>query len=142
MEIGVDIVEIGRIEKACRRQRFLERFFTPPELAGIYENKNAAFYQRLAGKFAAKEAVAKALGTGFRYFRWREIEILNGSEGKPYAVLSGRAEEVMRSGGFSKILITISHSRDYAVAFAVALGGDCDESRMPCHHEGDGQESH
>jgi holo-[acyl-carrier protein] synthase len=142
MEIGVDIVEIDRIKRACRRKRFLERFFTHQELSGIDKNKMAIFFQRLAGKFAAKEAVAKALGTGFRYFRWREIEILNDHNGKPYAVLSGRAEEILKSGGFEKILVTISHCRDYAIAFAVARGGGQNEGSKPFHHEGAGQEGH
>lgn len=131
MEIGVDIIEIKRIKRACGRKRFLERFFTPAELEGICKNNSDVFYRRLAGKFAAKEAVAKALGTGFRYFRWREIEILNDPRGKPFAVLSGRAKEVLESGGFSSILITISHAREYAVAFAVVQGGDNGESGKP-----------
>ncbi|MCR4431037.1 MAG: holo-ACP synthase [Tepidanaerobacteraceae bacterium] len=128
MEIGVDIVEIDRIKKACSRKRFLERFFTPAELEGILKSSSDVFYRRLAGKFAAKEAAAKALGTGFRYFRWHEIEILNDPLGKPFAVLSGRAKELLESRGFSTILITISHAKDYAVAFAAVSGGGGGES--------------
>lgn len=142
MEIGVDIVEICRIRKACEKKRFLERFFSPEELSGIKKNKGAAFYEHLAGKFAAKEAVAKALGTGFRYFRWREIEILNGFNGKPYVKLSGKAREISESQGYEKILITISHGRDYAVAFALAEGGVGNESREPFNYEGNGSRYH
>ncbi|HHW02427.1 MAG TPA: holo-ACP synthase [Thermoanaerobacterales bacterium] len=134
MEIGVDIVEIDRIRRACRRKRFLERFFTLQELSGLDKEKSATFFQRVAGKFAAKEAVAKALGTGFRFFRWQEIQILNDRNGKPYAVLSGKAEEILKSGGFEKILVTISHCRDYAVAFATVLGGECCEGCKPFSH--------
>ncbi len=122
MEIGVDIVEIQRIKKLCRsRKRFLSRFFAEDELSYIDDKK--LFYSHLAGRFAAKEAVAKALGTGFRYFKWHDIKILNDNYGKPYVKLSGKADEILKSKGFNKVLITISHSRDYAVAFAVAFGG-------------------
>ncbi|MDI3480967.1 MAG: holo-[acyl-carrier protein] synthase [Tepidanaerobacteraceae bacterium] len=131
IEIGADIVEIDRIKKACSRKRFLERFFTPAELESICKNNSDVFYRRLAGKFAAKEAVAKALGTGFRYFRWHEIEILNDSRGKPFAVLSGRAKKVLESGGFSTVRITISHAKNYALAFAQVSGGDDGESGKP-----------
>jgi holo-[acyl-carrier protein] synthase len=136
MEIGVDIVEIHRIEKACRRNRFLNRFFSERELGLIGDS--ASFYPRIAGRFAAKEAVAKALGTGFRYFRWRDIEILNDLDGRPRVVLSGKAGELLKSKGFEKVLVTISHGRDYAVAFAVALGGVEVESDKPLRHEGSG----
>jgi holo-[acyl-carrier protein] synthase len=121
MEIGVDIVEIQRIKKLCNRKRFLSRFFVEDELS--YINDKKLFYSHLAGKFAAKEAVAKALGTGFRYFKWHDIKVLNDAYGKPYVELSGKADEILKSRGFKKVLITISHSRDYAVAFAIAFGG-------------------
>ena len=121
MEIGIDIVEINRIKKLCRKKRFLIRFFSDEELSCIIDKR--LFYSHLAGKFAAKEAVAKALGTGFRYFKWRDIQILNELNGKPYVVFTGKAHEVIKSRGIKKVLITISHSKEYAVAFAVAVGG-------------------
>ena len=118
MEIGTDIVEIARIRRACRRERFKQRVFTLRELPAIQDKPG--FYAHLAGKFAAKEAVAKALGTGFRDFKWKDIEILNDEVGKPYAVLDGKALETLKSKGYEKVLVTISHSDDYAIAFAVA----------------------
>lgn len=118
MEIGTDIIEIARIKRACRRERFKERFFTSRELPATQEYPG--FYAHLAGKFAAKEAVAKALGTGFREFKWKDIEILKDEAGKPYAVLSGKAREILKAQGYEKVLVTISHSNDYAIAFAVA----------------------
>lgn len=117
MDIGVDIIEIERIKKAGGRKRFVARFFTEREVKDIRPGLN--YYAHLAGKFAAKEAVAKALGTGFR-FSWQDVEIINDDLGKPLVVLSGKALEVAKTKNISEILVTISHSKDYAVAFAVA----------------------
>ena len=140
MEIGVDIVEIDRIKKACHRKSFESRFFTLRELNGIEGKKN--YYPHLAGKYAAKEAVVKAMGTGFRNIKWKDIEILNQALGKPVAVLSGKALEIFESKGLKTILVTISHSKEYAIAFAVALGGATDESSQPIHYEGYGSNRH
>lgn len=118
MDIGVDIVEVYRIKCLCGKKRFLDRFFTKKELEPICGKAN--FYHSIAGKFAAKEAVVKTLGTGFRYFKFKDVQILNDKLGKPYVVLSGNAREIAKKKGFAQILVTISHCRDYAVAFAVA----------------------
>lgn len=118
MDIGIDIVEIHRVKKLCCQERFLKRFFTREEIEPI--NNKANFYYSIAGKFAAKEAVVKAIGTGFRYFKFKDVQILNDKLGKPYVVLSGNASKIAKTKGFDQILITISHCRDYAVAFAVA----------------------
>ena len=91
MEIGVDIIEIGRIKRACARKNFMDRFFTSRELEGIKGKKS--FYAHLAGKFAAKEAVVKALGSGFQNMKWKDIEIISHSSGKPVVVLSGKAKK-------------------------------------------------
>ena len=126
MEIGVDIIEINRIRKACKTKRFQDRFFTLKELANVKNKKN--YYTHLAGKYAAKEAVVKAMGTGFRDMKWKDIEIVNLASGKPKAILSGKALEVFTSRDLKQIHISISHCKEYAVAFAVALGGRTDES--------------
>lgn len=118
MGIGTDIIEVSRIKKLCRRKSFLKRFFTKDEFESALGKSH--FYHHIAGKFAAKEAVAKALGTGFRFFKFRDIQIVNDKMGKPYVRLSGRAQEILTSQGFSQVLVTISHCREYAVAFAVA----------------------
>ncbi|HHY71431.1 MAG TPA: holo-ACP synthase [Thermoanaerobacterales bacterium] len=140
MEIGVDIVEINRIKKACHRKSFENRFFTLRELEGIRGKKN--YYTHLAGKYAAKEAVVKAIGTGFRNMKWKDVEILNQSSGKPIAVLSGKARGIFESKNFGNILVTISHSKEYAIAFAVALGGAMDESSQSLNYEGYGSNRH
>ncbi len=136
MEIGVDIIEISRIKKACSRKNFLNRFFTLRELEGIKGKKS--FYEHVAGKYAAKEAVVKAMGTGFRNMKWKDIEILNQESGKPVVVFSGNAKKIFELKNFSRILVSISHCEEYAIAFAVALGGAADESGQPFDYEADG----
>lgn len=118
MQIGTDIIEISRIEKACRKhKRFLHRFFTKDELPANREYPG--FYAHVAGKYAAKEAVAKALGSGFRGFKWHDIEILNDNLGRPYALLKGNALDLLKDRGFKDVIVTISHCDEYAVAFAI-----------------------
>ncbi|AEG59047.1 holo-ACP synthase [Desulforamulus ruminis] len=117
--IGTDIIEIERIELAISRsgQQFLDRVFTPAE----QEYCGGKIYC-LAGRFAAKEAILKALGTGLRGLRWTNIEVLPNYQGKPEVRLSGGALEMAEAMEISKILVSISHDRGRAVAFAVAVG--------------------
>lgn len=117
--IGTDIIEIERIELAISRsgQQFLDRVFTPAE-----QEYCGGKVHCLAGRFAAKEAVLKALGTGLRGLRWTNIEVLPNYLGKPEVKLSERALELAESLDISKILVSISHDRGRAVAFAVAVG--------------------
>ncbi len=114
--VGVDIIEIGRIEKAIERWglRFLRRIYTEAELR-LYHNKPS----RLAGRFAGKEAVMKTLGTGARGVGWREIEILSDRRGKPLVFLYGKAQNRAEELGLGKLAISLSDSREYAVAFVV-----------------------
>jgi len=116
LHAGVDIVEIERIRRALDSHagRFLERVFTDQEIA-LYR----ASLPELAVRFAGKEAVSKVLGTGFVGLSWRDIEILNDGRGKPHVRLTGRAGERSAQLGLQRIEISLSHSRDYAVAFAV-----------------------
>ena len=110
--VGTDIIEIGRIrEFAARGERDLRRVFTPRELATASERRMSAAL--LAGRLAAKEAVAKCLGPPLK---WSEVEILASEDGKPEAALNGRAAEI---AGRGRVLVTISHSQDYAVAVAI-----------------------
>ncbi|MEA4816739.1 MAG: holo-ACP synthase [Lachnospiraceae bacterium] len=113
--VGCDIVEISRIKKAIGRETFNKKCFTEQEL----ENKDA---KSLAGLFAAKEAVSKSLGTGFSGFSPKDIEIFKASSGKPYAKLYGYAREISENLGVKKISISIAHSDDNAMAFAVSEG--------------------
>lgn len=112
--IGVDIIEIDRIKRAASRQSsFLNRIYTPAELEA---NHNVS---SLAARFAAKEAVMKALGTGIKGVGWREIEILTNSDGAPLIKLYGRALQKSAELGLSRFEVSLSHSRKYAVAFVI-----------------------
>jgi holo-[acyl-carrier protein] synthase len=116
---GVDLLEIERLQKALERhgERFLARIYTPAErelCAG-----NAA---SLAARFAAKEAVAKALGTGLGDVAWTEIEILRDGRGAPVLVLHGQARALANELGLSQWSISLSHTHKHAIAMAVALG--------------------
>ncbi|MGC8856915.1 MAG: holo-ACP synthase [Anaerolineae bacterium] len=114
---GVDLIEIERLRRAIDRhgQRFLQRIFTPAELAA-----NAEKIESLAGRFAAKEAVAKALGCGLGEIAWKEIEVLRGEKGEPRLVLHGAAALKARTLGLVNWSLSLSHSRDFALAFVVA----------------------
>lgn len=136
MQTGVDIIEIDRIKKACERKNFINRFFTSRELENIKGSKS--FYAHLAGKYAAKEAIVKAMGTGFRNMKWKDIEVLNEASGKPVAVLTGQAKKIFEQKNFKSISISVSHCKEYAVAFAIAIGGEADECSQPIDYEGDG----
>mgnify|MGYP000925346753 FL=1 len=140
MEIGVDIIEIGRIKRACARKNFVYRLFTLRELEGIKGKRS--FYAHLAGKYAAKEAVVKASGTVFRNMKWKDVEILNQPSGKPVVILSGKAKKVFEEKNYKSIDVSISHCREYAIAFAVAFGGEADESGQPVNHERNGSDRH
>lgn len=110
--VGTDIVETERIRQVCERElAFIKRVFTENERD--YAQSRRATYLHLAGRFAAKEAVAKALG---RSFSWKDVEVVNNNEGKPIANLYGRARE---AAGDAKVHISISHTRNYAAAVAV-----------------------
>ena len=118
LRTGIDLVEIRRIatQRPEIRERFLRRVFTPRELAEV-GSSNAS----LAGRFAAKEAVAKALGCGIGAVGWQSIEIQRGAQGEPLLVLTGKANQVAEGLGLNTWSISISHTRTYAVAVAVAL---------------------
>ena len=114
---GVDIIEIPRIKQTLDRygQRFLDRIFTPDEIA--YCRGRAP---NLAGRFAAKEATMKALGTGVRGVSWKDIEVVRAESGAPSVRLHGRAKKRAERLHVNEISLSMSHSREYAVAFVVA----------------------
>lgn len=111
--IGVDIIEISRIQRAIDRwgESFLHRIYTEAELRLCRKNP-----RRLSSRFAGKEAVMKALGTGARGIRWREIEIVAEASGKPKLQLYGKALEKADDLGLT-LAISLSHSKEYAIAF-------------------------
>ncbi len=120
LSVGVDIIEIERIERAIKRwdARFLHRVYTPGELA-LCRGR----VPELAVRFAGKEAISKALGTGLSGVSWREMEILADVRGKPLVYLHGRATQRAALLGLTDFAISLSHSRDYAVAFVASDRG-------------------
>lgn len=118
--IGTDIIEISRITKALENERFLLRCFTPREIEHF---KSKGFRREsIAGGFCAKEAVAKAMGTGIGKLSFQDIEIIRENNGKPIVVLSENGLDMAKKRGISSVFITISHCRDYATASCVAEG--------------------
>ncbi len=119
---GVDLIEIARVERALERhgERFLARVFTAAEIA--YSRRRPA---ELAARFAAKEAVSKALGVGMRMMarggiRWREAEIVGDHRGKPLVRLHGRAAERAVELGLTEWTVSLSHTAEHAIALVVA----------------------
>lgn len=115
--IGTDIIEIERVEKAMKNKKFVNKIFNESEMKDDHGNFLKA--NSMAGKFSAKEAVSKALGTGIRGFSFKDIEILSDSLGKPYVILKSNAEKTAAEFGNYSITISISHSRVNAVAIAI-----------------------
>ena len=123
--VGTDIIECLRIAPMIERhgELFLTRVYTPLEIE--YCSARKASTQHYAGRFAAKEAVLKALGTGWtRGLHWRDIEVQNELGGKPNVKLGGGARDLCEKLGISEILISISHCRTHATAYALAVGND------------------
>ena len=118
LSTGVDIIEIGRVGRVLERygQRFLDRVYTPEEIA--YCRGRAP---NLAARFAAKEATMKALGTGVRGVSWKDIEVVRHESGAPAIKLHGRAKRRAQRLGLQEIALSLSHSREYAVASVVIL---------------------
>jgi holo-[acyl-carrier protein] synthase len=127
MEIatGIDVIEIERIEHAVDRwgERFLHRVYTDAEIA--YCRGRA---QSLAGRFAAKEAVSKALGVGIRTLRWVDIEVLPDRRGKPHVYLHGKAADIAAAQGLSRFDVSITHSRSDAIVVVTGWGNSEDRS--------------
>ena len=122
--IGTDITECERIARMIERHpdSFVRRVFTDAEIAYCSRGKRQSA-EHYTGRWAAKEAILKALGTGWSSgITWRDIEILNEPGGKPFVKLTGAAAEIARDQGISEIQISISHCMSHAVAFAVAIG--------------------
>ena len=121
--IGTDITECLRIARMIERhgELFINRVYTPEEIGYCRSRKQAT--QHFTGRWAAKEAVLKALGTGWRRgIRWRDVEVCNEPGGKPNVALRGGAKEVAGQLGITNVLVTISHCRTHATATAIAVG--------------------
>jgi holo-[acyl-carrier protein] synthase len=122
LTVGVDLIEITRVERVLTRygNRFLERVFTPTEI--VYCRGRTA---ELAARFAAKEAVSKALGVGMRMMahdgiNWQDVEVIGDRRGKPLIRLYGRAADRAGELGLTEWAISLSHTRERAIAFVVA----------------------
>jgi holo-[acyl-carrier protein] synthase len=124
LSVGVDMVELERLRRVLEHhgERFLERIYTPEEAARF-----GRYLPELAARFAAKEAVSKALGVGMRLLSrngigWHDVAVLPNERGKPELYLSGRAWELAEEQGLVRWAISLTHGRDYALAFVVAQG--------------------
>lgn len=112
--IGVDLIEVARVTKACEKESFLKRYFTNPEIDLIKQD-----IKKAADNFAVKEAVAKMLGSGFHSFFPVDIEVLRTPEGKPYVNLYGKAQELADMQGITHVHVSITNTKEFANAFAV-----------------------
>ena len=121
--VGIDIAEVDRIRSAIDRhgQRFLERVYTPGEIA--YVERKANRFERYAGRFAAKEAGMKAIGTGWkRGVRWRDFEVANLPSGKPTLRLHGEAARVAEGLGVKVVSLSITHTAALGMAHVILEG--------------------
>lgn len=121
--IGTDIIECPRIGKMIEQhgELFLRRVYTEREIRYCQSRKHAI--ENFAERWAAKEAILKALGTGWnRGIAWTDIEVRNGFAGQPRVLVCGRVRDAALRRGIGDILITVSHCRTYATAYALALG--------------------
>ena len=119
---GIDLVDCPRIEQMVQRhgERFVKRVFTAAERAYAEANKNEI--EKLAGRFAAKEAILKLMGTGWRgRIAWTDIEVINNAAGQPEVTLSGEVKKIADGLGIRHISVSITHTANFAIASAVAL---------------------
>ena len=120
--VGTDLVEIDRIQKAIEKNsRFLQKVYTEEEIRYCQRKKNP--WQSFAARFAAKEAVSKALGTGLGKIGLTDIEVQNQSTGQPQIVLHGAAQIFAQTHGIKRVHISLSHSEVYAIATAIVEEG-------------------
>jgi holo-[acyl-carrier protein] synthase len=119
---GVDIVEVKRIKTAVKKwgDNFLKKVFTPNELN--YAHSKRYVYQHLAARFATKEAVLKAFGGGWiRTLPWKDVEVINDKNGKPEVRLYREAKSIYKKKKIDKIVVSMSHTKDHAVANAILV---------------------
>ncbi|HHW46515.1 MAG TPA: holo-ACP synthase [Clostridiales bacterium] len=117
LSVGIDLIEIDRIKQSVENQKFISRVFGEHEQFELLRKQNNI--QSYAAAFAAKEAFAKALGTGFRGFSLNEIELLHDELGAPYLKLSGRALEIAEEKRL-RFSVSVTHTDNYAAAVVVA----------------------
>jgi holo-[acyl-carrier protein] synthase len=128
---GIDLVDFSRIEQMSKRhgKRFISRIFTKGEQR--YAEKNRNKMEKLAGRFAAKEAVLKLLGTGWRgRIKWTDIEVVNNSSGRPMVKLTGEVKKIANKMGIKQISISITHTANFAIASAVAIADSNEDKKV------------
>ena len=121
--IGIDIIEVARVKASYKRfgERFINRVLLADEIAYCLTHKNPAPF--LAARFAAKEAISKAFGTGIgAQLGWRDMEIRRKESGEPFVVLHGKGEKLFAARSAKQLLVSLSHAKDYAAATAVLEG--------------------
>lgn len=119
-DIGIDIIEINRVKEAIQNNpRFLSKMFTENEIN--YFKSNGFRYESIAGNFAAKEAISKAIGTGIRNFKFKDIEVLRNELGKPIVKTYNNLTDICIKYNVIEIKVSISHCKDYAVANAITI---------------------
>jgi len=126
---GVDLIDCSRLAESIQRhgQRFLDRVFTPAELGYCLGKRR--HLEHLAGRFAAKEAVLKVLGTGWRGgVAWKDIEVRNEPSGQPVVTLRGESKRIAERLGITRVLVSISHTPSQAIASAIGLANG---AKMP-----------
>lgn len=118
LAVGVDILEVERMTRGIERygDRFCDRFFTKRE-----QEQCGGRATSLAGRFAVKEAVGKALGTGIGDVGWKEIEVISDPRGRPELILHGQAAEIATRHGLTEWAVSVSHTKSHAVGMVVAL---------------------
>jgi holo-[acyl-carrier protein] synthase len=119
---GLDIIECSRVAEVMERHgdRFVERVLTPRERDYVDTKRDPVMH--VAGRFAAKEAILKSIGTGWRgTVSWQDMEIINNTSGQPQVTLSGESARVAATLGIARILVSISHTPNYAAASAIAV---------------------
>ena len=125
---GIDLVDFPRIGEMMDRhgERFLDRVFTDKEQQYAASNKNKT--EKLAGRFAAKEAILKLMGTGWRgKIAWTDIEVVNNNMGVPEVTITGEVKKIAEELGIKQVTVSITHTANFAIASAVAIAGNHEE---------------
>ncbi|HEY9773995.1 MAG TPA: holo-ACP synthase [Planktothrix sp.] len=120
IKVGTDICSVNRVAATYAKygNRFIERILTPAEAAYVLSSPKQTV-QRLAARFAAKEAASKVLGTGWNGVGWKEIEVARRPSGEPHLLLHGRAAKLAEKLGLTNFEVSLSHEKEYATAFVV-----------------------
>lgn len=122
MDIGIDMSQISEFHRILESEKYKKFLFTENELQCIEDCSFNKQLESLAGKFCAKEAIVKALGTGFLtedMVKWKDVEILKDKKGNPFAILHDNAWFIFKTNHYSHVRLTITHKKDHAISFAL-----------------------